>query len=105
MPRIVWALLAAVGAAVPLVLSFLFWLQYGGRFDLLFVQAFGSPGAVFFACDLLLSATAFAAYMITQQKVRPVPHFWAPLAGLFALGFCFALPCWLWLRAGIEEAS
>lgn len=99
MPRRVWAVMAIIGFLVPVALSIVFWSVLGVRADLLFTQAVGSPGALFFTADLLLAATCFGAYIVTEQRVRPVRGFWFVMTGLVLVGFSFALPLWLWLRA------
>ncbi|MEI7892235.1 MAG: DUF2834 domain-containing protein [Myxococcales bacterium] len=98
MMKTLWATLAVVGAVVPWTLTYLFFQQYGWHFELIFVQAFSTLGGTFLSLDLLLAASAFCLYMVTEQRKRPVKHFWVPLVGLFAFGTCFAVPAWLYLR-------
>lgn len=77
--RWLYLCLALLGAALPYS-QLLPWLaQHGLNVTLLFTQLFSTRVGAFFGLDVLLSAAALLAFILTEGKRRKVGILWLPI--------------------------
>ncbi|WP_430784101.1 DUF2834 domain-containing protein [Actinoplanes sp. G11-F43] len=96
MARRIFYGLAVLGAVVPYAALAVFVSRHGLDPAELVRQAFGSPGAVFFALDVLAGGVVVLAGMAIDT--RPVRARWAVVAATLLVGPSCGLPLWLALR-------
>ena len=94
-----WALLAIIGAALPLS-RFIPWLVDNGLdISLLFDDLFANRISAFFAWDVIISAVVLALYLILDgSRIAPSKRAIAA-AGTLTVGVSFGLPLFFYLRA------
>ena len=88
--------LAIIGALVPYSAFFVFVSRSGFDPGLLVHQVFASPGATFFALDVIVSACAVIYGVITDRRLTRLR--WAPIAASVLIGASCGLPLWQALR-------
>ena len=88
--------LAALGAIVPYTALAVFLSRHGPDLARLAHQAFGSPGAVFFALDVIVcGVTVVVGVARDSRRVRAR---WAVVLATLLVGPSCGLPLWLALR-------
>jgi hypothetical protein len=88
--------LAALGAVVPYTALAVFLSRHGPDLALLVRQAFGSPGAVFFALDVIVCGVVVLVGV--ARDGRTVTARWAVVAATLLIGPSCGLPLWMALR-------
>jgi len=91
-----FAVLAVIGAVVPYSAFSVFLYRSGLDLGGLVRQAFGSPGATFFALDVIVSAIAVIYGALTDRHLTHWP--WAPVVASVVVGPSCGLPLWQALR-------
>jgi hypothetical protein len=94
--------LAALGALVPYTALAVFVSRHGLDPVRLLEQAFGSPGAVFFALDVVVSA--ITVMIGVARDSRRVSARWVIVIATLLVGPSCGLPLWLALRQ-VGEAN
>lgn len=100
--------LAVIGFVVPNI--FVVWFLAGHSFDVgeYFSLWFDSlPAAQLFA-DLVIASLALFVWAAIDGPRRGVGRWWVVFPATFLVGFCFALPLYLYMReraAGMDAAS
>jgi hypothetical protein len=103
--RLVYAVLALIGAVVPL------WQLRGFQADrsaapaAFFDQLFGTPVSAFFGWDVIISGMVLLIFMLREGSGGRVRHLWAPILGTLLIGVSFGLPLFLALREGQGRAD
>ncbi|WP_229070231.1 DUF2834 domain-containing protein [Actinoplanes sp. DH11] len=101
--RRVYFVLAALGAIVPYTALAVFISRHGLDLAQLAQQAFGSPGAVFFALDVVLCGVAVLISVL--RDLRDPGAKWAVTAATLVIGPSCGLPLWLALRQAADKAE
>jgi hypothetical protein len=90
----VWLAFCVVGVLLPYT-QFVPWLQRHGLDIALFHHhAMHNGIARFFVMDVLVSAVAVFVFAWRER----IPHYWAVVVAMFAVGVSLALPLALYLR-------
>lgn len=84
------------GAVLPYLLLILFFTHYGFNLPLLLTQVIGTPGAAFFAADVILSAL-FVIYLAATNTTMGNRRYWVIAASLL-IGPSCALPLYFRLK-------
>jgi len=96
-PKIVYLLLAMLGAFVPYV-HFLPWLrEHGLDLPLFFHELHANRVSEFFAADVIVSAVVVLVFLFVERR-RLGGLWWLPVLGLMVFGISVALPLLLYLR-------
>lgn len=95
--RKLYAVLAFIGAAVPLALSAWFIADHGLDGGELIDQAFAGPAAAAFVADVSISSIVFWVWMWPEARAIGVSP-WGFLAANLFIGLSFALPLFLYVR-------
>jgi len=98
MRRNTYLLLAVIGLILPYYFLISFFTAHGIDARLFLKQLFGTPGATFFAVDLLLSCVVFLIYSGRETKRYSMKHAWLCVVALCTVGLSCALPLFLYLR-------
>ena len=91
-----WTVLAVLGAVVPYAAVAVFVSRSGVDPVRLLHEAFGSPGATFFALDVIVSACAVIYGAATDPRLTRWR--WAPMIASIVIGPSCGLPMWQALR-------
>ncbi len=98
-----YAALAVAGFFAPILTSVPFSLQHGADLGPFLAQFAGSDGARLLLADLFVSSLAFWAFLFPEaRRVGIRGPGWFVAANL-AIGLCFALPLFLYVRARALE--
>jgi phosphoglycerol transferase MdoB-like AlkP superfamily enzyme len=84
------------GTVLPYLLLVLFFTRHGFNFPLLLTQVVGTPGAAFFAADVILSAL-FVIYLAATNTTMGNRRYWVIAASLLVGPSC-ALPLYFRLK-------
>jgi uncharacterized protein DUF2834 len=95
--RGIYLALAVIGAIVPAVLLGAFILDHG--IDDLADAIFGNAAAAAVMADLSISSIVFWVWLWREAPPIGVSP-WPFVAGNLVVGLCFALPLFLYVRAG-----
>jgi hypothetical protein len=96
--------LCIVGTALPYT-QFIPWMVENGLdIPLLVNQIASSRLAVFGWLDVIVSALALFAFVISDGRRNQVTALWLPIAGTMAVGVSLGLPLYLRLREFRREA-
>jgi hypothetical protein len=88
--------LAVMGAAVPYSALVVFLVRYGVDLSRLGHEVFASPGATFFALDVVMGAVSLIVVVLTDTT-RGWPR-WPPIVATLLIGPSCAWPLYLGLR-------
>jgi len=88
--------LAVLGAVVPYSALVVFLVRYGLDLSRLVHQVFASPGATFFALDVVVGAVSLIVVVLTDST-RDCPR-WPPIVATLIIGPSCAWPLYLGLR-------
>ena len=91
-----FTVLAVIGAIAPYSAFAVFLSRSGFDMVRLVHEAFGSPGATFFALDVVVSACAVIYGAATDTRLTSWR--WAPMAASVLIGPSCGLPMWQALR-------
>ncbi|GAA3919107.1 hypothetical protein Aau02nite_88750 [Amorphoplanes auranticolor] len=94
--RRVYLGLAVLGAVVPYAALAVFISRHGLSLSELAQQAFGSPGATFFALDVVVGGVT--VLVAATRDSRLIGRKWAVVAATLLVGPGCGLPLWLALR-------
>jgi hypothetical protein len=94
--RAVFTIFAVIGAVVPYSAVAVFLSRSGFDLVRLLHEAFGSPGATFFALDVIVSACAVIYGSATDPRLTNWR--WAPIVASVLIGPSCGLPMWQALR-------
>ncbi|HYN95211.1 MAG TPA: DUF2834 domain-containing protein [Pilimelia sp.] len=94
--RRVYVGLAVLGAVVPYAALAVFISRHGVDLARLSQQAFGSPGAAFFALDVIVCGVT--VLVGAMRDARLVGARWAVVTATLLVGPSCGLPLWLALR-------
>lgn len=94
--KLVYLLLAIIGAVLPLSQLLPFLREHGLDLRLLVEQLFANRISSFFGLDVIVSAFVLFAFMFAER--RTVRHVWAPIAATLLVGVSCGLPLYLFLR-------
>lgn len=95
--RTLYAVLAVIGAAVPLVLVAIFIADHGLDGGEMIDQIFSGPAAAAIAADVSISSIVFWFWMWPEaRRIGTSP--WGFLAANLLVGLSFALPLFLYVR-------
>lgn len=97
-----WFALAALGALLPYGVFWPFLRAEGIDLSALWAQVSASPGSLFFAMDVLVSALVLALWILSDRRPVSRPQRIACLLGLGLVKMSFALPLFLGFRAQTE---
>jgi Terpene cyclase DEP1 len=90
--------LCVLGAVLP-YWQFIPWIvEHGPNIGLLIRQLFANRISAFFGLDVLVSAVVLLRFIRVEGRRLGVRLLWLPIAGVFAIGVCFGLPMFLYLR-------
>jgi uncharacterized protein DUF2834 len=92
--RKIYAALAVAGFVLPIWQFVRFTRDFGFDPVAFLTQPFANPAASMFACDLIVSAIVFWAFVFTQR----VRHRWMYVVLTLLVGLSFALPLFLLAR-------
>lgn len=95
--RLFWGL-SVLGAALPLAALSPWLAREGLNLPLFFRNVFDSPVGAMFGWDVIITAVALAAFVLTDRARVRTRHLWLPLIGGFLIGPSFGLPTFLALR-------
>ena len=88
--------LALLGAVIPYAALGVFLLRYGLDLPKLGSQVFSSPGATFFALDVILGAVGLIVVVLTDASTGWLK--WPPIVATLVIGPSCAWPLYLGLR-------
>jgi hypothetical protein len=94
--RRVYVGLAVLGAVVPYAALAVFISRHGLSLIELAQQAFGSPGATFFALDVVVGGVT--VLVAAARDARLIGRRWAVVLATLLVGPSCGLPLWLALR-------
>ena len=103
-PKNLYLVLCAAGFLVPYS-QLVPWLAQNGSMSQFVPLMLANRISAFFVADVLVSALVLIAFMRTERKRLPIPHAWAPLLALLAVGVSLALPLYLYLRELARERT
>jgi hypothetical protein len=96
----------AILAGLGLILPYFFFLRYlftsGPERPPLIDSLFANDIATFFVADLVIATIVFWVFMAADSAAAPVPYRWVCFLGSLLVGLSFALPLYLYLRAGAQ---
>jgi len=92
--RIVYLIMAILGAVIPLVLFAGFAIEQGFTVQGLLAAGFANGAAAGFTTDLFISSFVFWIYMWSKKAQGPV--MWPFVAINLLIGLSCALPAYLW---------
>jgi hypothetical protein len=96
--RLLYLVLALVGAVVPYSL-FVPWLAENGlNPPLLVTELFSTRMGAFFGLDVLVSAVVLVAFIRREGAVCRMARLWLPVAATCLIGVSCGLPLFLYLR-------
>jgi hypothetical protein len=95
-----YLLLALAGWLFPYYFFVSFLVENGLDLPLLFDQLFANNISTFFAVDLILTAIVFLLFSYRDAARLGMRHWWVYLVATLAVGPSFALPLFLYVRAG-----
>jgi hypothetical protein len=101
MSRRVYLGLAVIGAIVPYTALAVFVSRNGPDLTRLAREAFGSPGAVFFALDVIVCAVTVLISVLRDTHVRSFRG--VVIAATVLIGPSCGLPLWLALRQSVVK--
>jgi hypothetical protein len=101
-----YLLLALAGWALPYYFFVSFLVESGLDLSALFGQLFANDISTFFAVDLILTAIAFLIFSHREAARLGMRNWWVYAIATLSVGPSFALPLFLYCRAGTltEEA-
>ena len=94
--RRVYLGLAVLGAVVPYTALAVFISRHGLSLNELFQQAFGSPGATFFALDVVVGGVTVLVGALRDDRLTG--RRWTVVIATLLIGPGCGLPLWLALR-------
>ena len=97
-PRHVFAVLAVLGAALPLWQFAPFLRDHGLDFPLLVQQLFSTPVSGFFGMDVIVSAVVLFVLVFVEGRRLGMRHLWVPVIATLLVGVSLGLPLFLYLR-------
>jgi hypothetical protein len=93
-----YLLLTIVGVILPYTELIPYIIEFDSDMVYLFTRPFEEHATAFFAYDLFIAGTAAAAFIIHEGRKRQIKGWGWCIAGIFAVGVCFGLPLFLYLR-------
>lgn len=105
--RVVYAVLALVGAVWPWWYNAAFALAHGGAFDpaVFVAEAFSTPAGGSLSADILVAAGAGSVWMIVEARRLGMRFVWAYVALGTLVAFACAFPLFLFVREGVLQRS
>lgn len=103
MSRRAYLSLAVLGAIVPYTVLAVFIGRHGLDLVRLSQQAFGSPGAVFFALDVVMCGVTVLISVLRDPRAINIKV--AVIAATVLVGPSCGLPLWLGLRQAVSRAE
>ncbi len=101
----VYLLLAILGALVPFIFFFTFFVEHGVDLNLFVSSLFVNGAAGGFSADLLITSVAFWVYCWEMHRRGKGPSMW-PFAFLnLVIGLSFALPLYLFVSHVTRNAA
>ena len=97
-PKLLYLLLCAVGAVLPLSFLFQFLYEHGLNLRLLVQQLFANPISSFFGVDVIVSAVCLWLFVYFEGRRARVKNLWAPIVASLLVGVSLGLPLFLFLR-------
>ena len=95
-----YGLLAVLGLILPWYYNLEFMTQNDGFHLLSFLQGcFANPAASSISVDLLIGASAFIIWMVSEGRRLGMQRLWLYLLLTFTVAFAFAAPLFLLMRA------
>ena len=101
--RVVYLVLALIGAVWPWWYNAAFAVAHGGAFDpgVFVSEAFSTPAGGSLSADILVAAGAGSVWMIAEGRRLGIRWVWAYVAlGMF-VAFACAFPLFLFVREGV----
>ena len=96
--RLLFLVLAAVGAVLPLSFLASFLARHGPDLPLFVGQLFANDISSFFGTDVLVSALALLAFVRVEGRRRGMKNLWAYALCTLLVGVSLALPLFLFFR-------
>jgi hypothetical protein len=94
----VYLILAVAGLVVPYYFLISFLAANGLNLPLLVEQIFGTPGAAFFAADVIVTAVVFWIFLYQETRRLRMSRWWVYVVASLLVGPSFALPLFLYFR-------
>ena len=99
MLKVVYALLALLGAVLPWSFNLQFFNEAATPSMGYFVAlCFANPASSSITIDLLIGATAFSVWMLAEARRLGIRHVWVYLLLTMFVAFAFAAPLFLFVR-------
>lgn len=93
-----YLVLTIIGVILPYSALIPFIIEHDSDMVYLFSRPFQEDATTFFAYDLFIAGTAAAAFIVHEGRRNRIKGWGWCIAGIFAVGFCFGLPLFLYLR-------
>jgi hypothetical protein len=105
--RVVYLVLAVVGAVWPWWYNAAFALAHGGAFDpsVFVAEAFSTPAGGSLSADILVAAAAGSMWMIVEARRLRMRFVWAYVALGTLVAFACAFPLFLFVREGVLQRA
>lgn len=96
--KLAYALLALLGAALPLSQFFPWFIEHGLDISLFFSDLFANGVSGFFAFDVIVSAVVTVLFVVVEGARSGTGRLFAPIVGTLLVGVSFGLPLFLFMR-------
>ena len=105
--RVVYLVLALVGAVWPWWYNAAFALAHGGAFDpaVFIAEAFSTPAGGSLSADILVAAGAGSVWMIAEARRLGMRFVWVYVALGTLVAFACAFPLFLFVREGVLQRA
>ena len=105
--RVVYLILAVVGAVWPWWYNAAFAIAHGGAFDpsVFVAEAFSTPAGGSLSADILVAAGAGSVWMIAEARRLGMRFVWAYVALGTLVAFACAFPLFLFVREGVLQRA
>jgi hypothetical protein len=97
-PKQLYAILAILGAVLPLWHLVPFVQENGLDIALMFKQLFSAPVSAFFGTDVIVASVVLWVLIAIEGRRAGVPRLWLPVLASIAVGVSLALPLFLFMR-------
>lgn len=98
--RLIYLLLAIIGAFLPYALFVPWVLEHGLDIPLLVGELFSTRIGGFFGLDVVVSALVLIIFIVRDSVQNSVPMPWLPIVATCLVGVSCGLPLFLYLREG-----
>ncbi|KAF0249683.1 MAG: hypothetical protein FD167_918 [bacterium] len=99
----VYLILTILGLIFPYIFVVKFTALHGVDFGEFWQQMWANNISSMAMTDLLMSSFIFWGYMRGEAKKHQISNLWVYIASTLAIGLCFALPLFLYVREGKKE--